>query len=267
MPVPSSDTAAGRSGRSLMEHADLESVDYLPLRDLIAGFEPTKNVSQYLLEDAMPVLSPALQAHMAEIVRQCGLSTQSRISSGDLLKKYPGMTAQSAFAINLYSMDARRIADVPRNVNFFVEYCNLLRLRDSRINEQLRGYSYFLFKGLSLLPDWQGIALRGIDREGVDKFNVKDVYAQGKLIHWTALSSTTVSFETACSQFSDAGGVVFEIHVKTGKDIRDFSVFGDAEGEILLLPNFKCVVTSGVKLKHGVEVIELVERMDEVFVF
>ena len=85
-------------------------------------------------------------------------------------------------------------------------------------------------------------------------------------MHWSALSSMTVSFETAVSQFLGLGVVVFEVHVKTGKDIRDFSVFGDTEGEILLMPNFKSMATSGPKLTRGVEVIQMVERMEDTFV-
>jgi hypothetical protein len=86
------------------------------MKDLVAGFTPTKSVSQYLLEDAMEVLSPELQVHMKEVVRQCTISTQSLLSASDLEHKYPGMTPQFAFAINVYTMDVRRIADVPREV-------------------------------------------------------------------------------------------------------------------------------------------------------
>ena len=37
--------------------------------------------------------------------------------------------------------------------------------------------------------------------------------------------------------------------------------------QVLLKPNFKLLVTSDVKVKNGVDVIEMVERIDEVFVF
>ena len=37
--------------------------------------------------------------------------------------------------------------------------------------------------------------------------------------------------------------------------------------QVLLKPNFKLLVTSDVKVKKGVDVIEMVERVDEVFVF
>ena len=40
-----------------------------------------------------------------------------------------------------------------------------------------------------------------------------------------------------------------------------------AHRQVLLKPNFKLLVTSDVKVKNGVDVIEMVERIDEVFVF
>ena len=181
-PVSASIQPSGAgSGRSTMEHDDLRVrlVAYLPMKDLVSGFTLTKTVSQYLLEDAMPVLSTALQQLMPELVRHCSLSTQSRLPSGDLLNKYPGMMPQYALAINIWSMDCRRIADVERKVNFFVEFCDLLWLRSNEINTRLCGFSFFLFRGLSLLPDWAGVGHCGVDGEGVSKFNVKNVYAHG----------------------------------------------------------------------------------------
>ena len=115
---------------------------------------------------------------------------------------------------------------------------------------------------------WKGTLYRGIDAEGVRKFKVKQNYAMGKSIHWSAMSSATPSFETA-SEFAGAGGIVLRVKVLSGKDICEFSAI-PSEDEVLLMPNLRLIVTSD-PIPHattGVELIDMCEkRDDDAFVF
>jgi len=66
-------------------------------------------------------------------------------------------------------------------------------------------------------------------------------------------------------EFAGEGGIVLRIRLNNAgshsRDIKDLSAY-ESEDEILLLPNFKCVVVDTVKHINGIPTICLLEQKE-----
>ena len=91
--------------------------------------------------------------------------------------------------------------------------------------------------------------------------NILQRYKEGRPIQWGAFTSTSTSLEAA-SGFAGAGGVIMKIKVQSGRDICPLSFF-PTEGEILLSPNHKFVVTSenGGRIEGGRTFVDMLETV------
>ena len=104
---------------------------------------------------------------------------------------------------------------------------------------------------LQICSDFDGIVYRGMLRPD----NIVE-YDGKKAIHWSAYSSTSESVEVA-KGFATNSGIVFSIKLMNGKNIQPVSWFGKAEGEILLHPNMKFVVSKTMYQQDGYNFIDL----------
>ena len=94
---------------------------------------------------------------------------------------------------------------------------------------------WHLNQALAAQPDVAVDVLRGMEVPNIAE------YTTDKRIHWSGFSSSTTMPDIARA-FAGAG-VIFKLKVQNAKDIRAFSWFGGAEGELLLSPNMEFVVT------------------------
>lgn len=144
-----------------------------------------------------------------------------------------------------------------REGNFYYEENNDLRKRDLASRDQVMRtwapHIYFTMRGLGKLPDFEGDVFRGYS----DRDSVLQQYHEGRTIQWGAWSSTT-ELQQAAMIFAGANGVVLKIKVFTGKDIKKLSFFA-SEGEILLSPNHRFIVTSSPYMEGGCLFVNMTE--------
>lgn len=124
---------------------------------------------------------------------------------------------------------------------------------------------HYTLKGLSKLPDIQAHVYRGFRGK---KAELIAHYKKRRPIQWGAFSSTTTSLRKARDFVGSPGnGVIFKLDIATGKDIHAAAFF-PMEGEILLSPAHKFLVTSetGGYTNEGFTMIDLLEQSGEWFV-
>lgn len=176
------------------------------------------------------------------------------------------LTPDELFAIALYSYDLGKKGK--REDNFYFILNNVLRERNSKKLEQWHPYMYHLIAGLKKLPFQKIEVYRGVTSNSRDM--VLKEYTQGRMIHWSAFSSTSKDLKTS-QEFSGKKGIIFKISVTHGVDIAPYS-FIASENEILLSPNLVFTVARDLHkeskgLFGSVEVITLVQTADNIFVF
>jgi len=155
-----------------------------------------------------------------------------------------------------YTHDLQQ-ADGKREGNLYFEENQDLRKRDlesrALMLQTWGTHVYHAMRGLGKLPDFVGEVFRGFT-------NLEDVvkqYKKGRKIQWGAFSSTTVD-KKAAKGFAGQGGAVLKIDLFTGKDIQKLSFFAK-EGEILLSPNHKFMVTSDPYSEDGFTFVNMME--------
>merc|ERR1740121_1154562 len=131
--------------------------------------------------------------------------------------------------------------------------------RSTGILRSAWGYLYLLMTGLSRLPAVVGVVFRGISKEKAPAALKK--LRRGYTSHWSGFSSAS-TFKQVALDFARDGGCVLRVQLQEGhpsqaRDIRELSPYID-EGEILLLPNFRTIVTNAT-VEMGVNFIDLME--------
>ena len=101
---------------------------------------------------------------------------------------------------------------------------------------------------------------------------VKPMYYEGRCVRWSGFTSTSLNSRVAVD-IAGRTGTILRIKTFTGRDISPFSIFGEAENEVLLAPSQSYVVSKKAYLKSfpfkgggyvDVAVIDFVEtRGDE----
>ena len=114
-------------------------------------------------------------------------------------------------------------------------------------------YVHYTLRGLAKLSSFEGTVLRGVPGHE----QIAHEYKKGRTIKWTAFTSSTTD-PAAATAFTSADGVIFRIKVKTGKVITKLSFF-PREGEVLLWPGQKYVVTRPVYMEGGRHYIDMMK--------
>ena len=115
--------------------------------------------------------------------------------------------------------------------------CRTATISEEKKLDVYRDYLYHIQEAMSTLTNYQGWVYRGINMK-----LAPDVYAEGKSITWTQLSSASKSQHVAAKFLGNStgsgalSGTYFKIYTKTGKEISDYSEFPDEE-EVLLTFN------------------------------
>jgi hypothetical protein len=97
------------------------------------------------------------------------------------------------------------------------------------------------------------------------KADILKQYKVGRPIQWGAFASTSTNVEVSKGFTSKDDGILFKITVTCGKDINKYSFF-PSEGEILLSPSHRFLVSSAPYDLDGFTVIELVQMSGTTFV-
>ena len=120
---------------------------------------------------------------------------------------------------------------------------------------------FFAMAALAKLPDFKGVVYRGYP----DKQQVLLEYRVGRPIQWGAFSSTSTDVQATRGFTDQAKGVIFKLTVRTGRSINDFSFF-PTEGEILLTPNHRFIVTSEPYELDGYTMLDMLEQQGDAFI-
>jgi hypothetical protein len=161
-----------------------------------------------------------------------------------------GLTSNQSAAIRLYTMEW-----VPREHCLYFVLNQTLRNKDRTRLKPWFTYLKLILTGLFQLESVTATVYRGV------KLDLRREYPVGKTIIWWAFSSCTDTLSTLESeQFLGKKGVrtIFVIKCSTGKNIANHSRFSN-EGEILLLPATKFIVTSSISPAPNFYMIELKE--------
>ncbi len=116
-------------------------------------------------------------------------------------------------------------------------------------------YVHYLLRALGRLPNVACDVFRGFPDKGI----VEREYKLGRPVQWGAFTSATTDFAAAKGFTDRAAGVIFKIAISSGRDINAYSFFPQ-EGEVLLSPNSRFVVSSLPYEKDGYTVVDLVEQ-------
>ena len=134
------------------------------------------------------------------------------------------------------------------------------KLRDARktpaaaaLPPPFASYICHLYRGIRKMPPVRPrtTVYRGVPYQ--DPAVVKENYALGRPVFWSAVTSTSLNRGVACG-FASRGpgpGIIYEITLAEGFCIAECSAFPQEE-EVLLLPNTKLIVTSEEPKKDAV---------------
>eukprot|EP01043_Picozoa_sp_COSAG02_P080730 COSAG02_NODE_19343_length_886_cov_1.675985_1_plen_225_part_00 len=159
-----------------------------------------------------------------------------------------GAERNRRFALLLYTADGV----------FYERFNKALRSKDAERFMEWRPFYFHLMNSLRELPDKAQVVYRGI----LDPPNL-DRYTETSKVCWQGFSSTSVDPAKA-KQFATVLGYVFILKTHNAKDIREFSWFGDTEGELLVSPNMEFLVTKSLHVPSsgplvGCNVIEMTQ--------
>eukprot|EP00727_Mastigamoeba_balamuthi_P004281 m51a1_g13850 putative uracil-dna glycosylase (591) ;mRNA; r:570529-572604 len=221
------------------------------------GFVPEGSCKEVVLA-AAPVLAQRVPL-LTEIVAACETVCKSVCETGEaaeLIRRH-GLTNDEVLAVVLYTYDTGLLGKPSSDGNFYFQLNEVLRLRNSAEMRALQGYLYYFNSALRKLPDYKGVVYRG--NSAVDI--VRSEYSMGREIYWSSYSSATIS-EVVAKAFAGEDGMIFRVHISTGKVISSFSAV-QAECEVLLPPNAGLVVSRELHLDDNGcgPYVDLVERI------
>ena len=165
----------------------------------------------------------------------------------------------------LYSHDLMQ-PNAAREGNLYFECNNGLRVCDEQARKIMMNtwgvYVHYALRGLSKLPNVEGVLLRALPCGD----EVAAEYKEGREIKWKAFTSSTTSLNAAKMFLTDStSGLIFRIKAKNGKAITSLSFFPQ-EGEVLLWPGQKYIVTREAYEEDGFTFIDLLE-VTSTFIF
>eukprot|EP01102_Stenamoeba_stenopodia_P002007 TRINITY_DN117_c0_g2_i1.p1 TRINITY_DN117_c0_g2~~TRINITY_DN117_c0_g2_i1.p1 ORF type:complete len:439 (-),score=73.80 TRINITY_DN117_c0_g2_i1:153-1469(-) len=233
-----------------MKMDEVEELTYKGVISFVKGYKPQGSCTAELLQNKQ-----SLGAKMIEhIVASCEKWLKSFKSGNNNPYK---LDDDELIAIGLYTFDLGFAGTTEENLYFILN--NMLRKRDPTAMSAWKGYLYYLMRALDKFPDINAQVFRGTKNVSF----VQTAYKQGRSIHWSAFSSTSLEERTA-RMFAGQEGVVFRLQLFSAKDISAYSVI-KSEKELLVSPNLNFVVTRSIyKDKDGLQYVDLLQQTDKV---
>jgi len=242
---------------------------YIPIKDFVRGVQP-KGTAREVFEGEVCGALPKVSRWITWLSTEAQKVATSIVQGGS----HGALSPQQVYAIVLYTLDVR-MAGGTLEENFYYNLNPALQTRSIDVLQRIEGYLHYFIGALEALPkEPEKVYYRGVPKSAFDM--VKKNYYSGKRIHWSGISSISDS-EKVSMQFAleegpanggdGPGGVVFNITARSGRIIRHLSAI-PSESEVLLLPNFRGIVTKGVYRKGKVFRVDILEEAGEAaFVF
>jgi len=149
-----------------------------------------------------------------------------------------------------------------KHLNFYYVLNEMLRERVNAKLESWGGYLYYFQSALSKFERKEITTYRGIPQK--DKETIKEEYAETRIVHFSAYSSTTSNLETA-KDFASIGGVILCFKLFDAISISDYSPYPN-ESEYLLSPNMSFIVMNELSFDPiiGLETVKLTQKKKKV---
>eukprot|EP01106_Pelomyxa_sp_JSP_P003267 TRINITY_DN1490_c0_g2_i1.p1 TRINITY_DN1490_c0_g2~~TRINITY_DN1490_c0_g2_i1.p1 ORF type:complete len:382 (-),score=126.59 TRINITY_DN1490_c0_g2_i1:97-1200(-) len=278
VPVPVPDTPTGALGALLSStkikrshHISVEPVifpDNVKIRNLmkmVKEFKASKPVEEHMRDNlaALPdvtQLEETLQTAV-EFVRW-----NQDLNGDKIAVLHLSHDEQVAVATYTHEPLGERAGTV-----YFQLNCDL-RVRQKAKMDAWCPLLHFIFSALNKLPSFSGTVFRGIDNLEV----AEREYKKGRIVFWSAFSSSTSSLEVAKGFVGGGGGggegggrgrgVIFRIQVQNGKRVQLLSAMTPEE-EVLLSPNSRFFVSQALHCESGLFFVDLEEVIDNVLWF
>jgi len=166
------------------------------------------------------------------------------------------LTHDEKLAISIYTSELG--PQFPQEQNFYYKLNAYLRQRGSGQMEPLwKPYIFYLTSALKKLPNVKGTFYRVIKEVFSQNFITE--FPQNKKVLWTGFTSCSKDAKSICNLIEkEKNCVIFEITIKNGKDISEFSWFPE-EHEVLLSCETQFLVTSEPYRRDGQWFINLQE--------
>jgi len=161
------------------------------------------------------------------------------------------------FAIVMFTHELRPQGKETENFYFQLKHTNNL--------DHFGGYLYYLQMAMSHFEDKQMKVYRGVPLSNYDA--VEKNYSKSQQISFSRYISATSDISLA-HQAAENNGIIFEIHILTGKNITEYA-FLKIKSEIILSPNMVFLVTEELhKEDDGYYHLKLTQMdVDSSFVF
>lgn len=184
---------------------DMSDIQYRPMPRMS---EPAQDVSQ-CLRDAMSIscFRGRTSRFVEDLISEGWNVTRDRLRRG-VLERHPDLTERGVFALAVFTIQLQAFVDDARDADeFYFQFGNALRHRQTEDMRRLKAYVYHLVKGLQAMPKYQGTLWRGVhgDFAGVagDNFDLHHI------IHFNAYSSASPNREVA-KQFLAGKGLLLK---------------------------------------------------------
>ena len=243
---------------------DIGLTGYVPVLELVQDYKPPKSCLVHLQE--MPTAVTDAVPQMTRVWSQA-----VRIAK-DRLTRLPAGTVRlsgdQALALAAYTFELGIDSESDGQDNFYMVLNELLRKRQPGVMRELKPFLGYMMQALAALPDWRGMAYRGIPASEKDVVMAK--YKDGSTVHWSSFTSTSTKLATA-QDFARVGGIVFVINVVQGRCVEAYSAL-QAEDEIILSPNSRFIVTEECHLcingdLRGHHVVRMQQQRDDNILF
>jgi len=139
-----------------------------------------------------------------------------------------------------------------------------LKLRDAELRVDMMqrwgAQMHYMMRGLKKIPSYQGTAFRGIDT-----CEAAAEYTTGRPIQWGSWTSVSAD-DGLPKKLAGRTGVVFKISLFSGKRLDEISFFPQ-EGEIVLSPDSRFIVTRSAYSEDGFTFVDLLEQQGSAYRF
>merc|ERR1712216_846023 len=123
--------------------------------------------------------------------------------------------------------------DAKDDDEFYFQFGNALRFRQTEEMRILRAYVYHFVKGLQAMPKYQGVLWRGVHGDFAGAAGHK--FSLHNLIHFNAYSSASPSREVA-KQFLGGKGLLLKFIdvTSSARDVRDVSAYPNEDERTIM---------------------------------
>ena len=237
--------------------------EFRPKPNLIffPDYKPDVSCAQAVLLEAEGLFSGV--PSLPQIVEECTKATSRKLGALPAEQRLPEDEAMAimlfTFELGWNSQDSSgRGLD-----NFHLVLQTELRERVPQSLQRLKAYMFYLLSGIAKQPVVNGVVFRGVPSAALSIVQRK--YREKRVIHWPNFTLTSVNLSRAKGVARWPDGIIFEINVRNGRSLRQYSLV-HSDDEVILSPNCRLVVVRAAERRgDGFHYLMLSEEEDSVF--